>query len=135
MSMPLAELLLKTKKLHLLYVEDNDDARKFTLEMLRRFFDKVTVAENGMDGFKSFQEEKFDLVFTDINMPKMSGIEMISKMREVDNNITVVVLSAHNEPNYYDEASQLNVKHYLAKPLSLPQLIETLGLLVKDEAL
>ncbi|PHR58549.1 MAG: response regulator [Arcobacter sp.] len=132
MTPSLSDLLLRSKKLHLLYVEDNDSARKFTLEMLTRFFDHITVAVDGEEGLEKFKNERFDLVLTDINMPRMSGTEMISKIREFDKDINIIVLSAHNEPNYYEEVSVYNVRYYLAKPLSVSQLIETLHQLLED---
>ncbi len=135
MNLPLPDLISRSKKLELLYVEDNESARRYTLEMLTRFFEHITVAENGVEGLEKFKEKSFDLILTDINMPKMSGTEMISKIRELDQNITILVLSAHNEPNYYEEVSAYSVKHYLAKPLALAQLIETLNLLIEDKTI
>ena len=133
MIIPLPELIARSKKLNLLYIEDNEDARKFTLEMLTRFFGHITVAGNGLEGLKRFEEESFDIIITDLNMPKMDGGEMISKIRELDQKILIIVLSAHNEPNYYEDISEYNIKFYLSKPLSLAQLIETLNLLFKDD--
>jgi len=133
MSIPLPELISRSKKFELLYVEDNEDARRYTLEMLTRFFEHITVAENGLEGLEKFKQKKFDLILSDINMPRMSGIEMISKIRELDQSILIIMLSAHNEPNYYEEVSGYDVKYYLSKPLALAKLVETLNLIFKDD--
>ena len=126
MSLSINELLGYSKALHVLYVEDNEDARKFTLEMLSRFFDDITIACDGEEGIEKFKEGKFDLVLTDINMPRMNGIELISQIKPLDDQVPILVLSAHNESGFYDEVSALGVQGYLAKPLALKQLIDTL---------
>jgi len=135
MSMPLSQLIELTKQMHILYVEDNEDARTFTLEMLKRFFNNITVAENGQDGLEKFKTNTFDFVLTDINMPKMNGLDMITEIRKLDACIPAIVLSAHNEANYHTEASRCGVNHYLAKPLSVNDLIQTLDMMLTDRSL
>ena len=133
MNTSIPELLKVTKELNLLYVEDNKDSRVFTLEMLTRFFDRISVAKNGIEGLEKFKKEKFDLVLTDINMPKMNGLDMINAIHEIDANILILVLSAHNEKNYVEEAYKCGAQHYLSKPLSLTELVETLHMLLMSE--
>ena len=135
MSISLPELITWTKKINLLYVEDNQDARNFTLEMLARFFDNISVAENGVEGLKKFRENKIDLILTDINMPNMSGIEMVCEIKKSDANVIVLLLSAHNEQCYFDEASRCDIPYYLPKPLSLNELIKILNALLSSKAL
>lgn len=135
MSIPVQELISRTKKLKLLYVEDNEDARNFTLEMLTRFFDHISVAENGIEGLKKFQEESFDLVLSDINMPKMNGIEMICEMKKTNDIPVALLLSAHNEQHFLDEASNCGIEYYLSKPLALSELMRTLTELLSSEPL
>lgn len=127
-------LLNRCKALHLLYVEDNDEARKYTLEMLKRFFDVISIARNGEEGLQKFKEDGHDLVITDINMPKMSGLVMISHIRAIDPNIPILVLSAHNEPDYYEDASAIGISAYLPKPLTLQQTLDAFGLLFGEES-
>jgi YesN/AraC family two-component response regulator len=121
------KLLKISKDCNLLYVEDNKDARDSTLKLLERFFENITIAVNGKDGFDKFSKNKnFDLIITDINMPVMDGIEMLTKIRKVDKDIASIVLSAHNEQIYIDKAEELNVSDYLTKPIILSKLIESL---------
>lgn len=135
MNISIPELLKTTKELNLLYVEDNKDSRVFTLELLTRFFDRISVAKNGIEGLEKFKKEKFDLILTDINMPKMNGLDMINAIHEIDANILILILSAHNEKNYVDAAYTCGAQYYLSKPLSLTELVETLNmLLIRDPA-
>ena len=134
MSLSINELLGYSKTLHVLYVEDNEEARKFTLEMLSRFFKHITIAKDGEEGIEKFKEGRYDLVLTDINMPKMNGIELITQIKPLNDQIPILVLSAHNESGYYEEVNKLGVQGYLAKPLALKQLIDTLMELFSEQA-
>lgn len=122
----MATFLSHTKTINLLYVEDNDSTRVFTLELLNRFFNNITVANNGQEGLILFKEKNINLVITAINMPKIDGIEMSSYIREIDNNIHIILLSAHNETNFMDNANSIGIYNYLTKPLKLESIIEVL---------
>ena len=117
--------------IRLLYVEDNREIRESTLEMFKRFFQHIQTAEDGVEGVKKFQEDEFDLVLTDINMPVMNGLEMIKNIREINPSVTVIVLSAHNETDYFLESIKLNVDAFILKPINVMQLMETLKKVVE----
>ncbi len=110
----------------ILYVEDDIEAREATLLLLREFFTHITVAVDGSDGYEKFTAGEYDLVITDINMPKTNGIEMIKKIRETDSSTPILVLSAYNESRYLLETIKLGIDGYLLKPLDLNQFLETL---------
>ncbi|MEA3354735.1 MAG: response regulator [Campylobacterota bacterium] len=121
-----AKLTYFSKTLKVLYVEDSDAARKSTTMMLDNFFDQITVAENGMEGLEKFNNYSFDLILTDIKMPNMDGIEMVSKIREQNKEIPVIVLSAHNESKYFLDMIKLKVDGFLLKPIFLDQFMNTI---------
>lgn len=125
------ELLARCKGLHLLFVEDNDEVRVHTKEMLSRFFDNITTAENGKEGLAKFQECRFDLVLTDIKMPEMNGIEMARLMKESKKGIPILLLSAHNASDSFIEAIEIGIDGYLLKPLMIEQFIDTLSKVVQ----
>ncbi len=118
--------IAKTKKLKVLYVEDNPIARKGMLETLSIFFDEIAIADDGVDGLESFKNNSYDLIITDINMPRMNGIEMMKKIREVDSDIILIVLSAHNEDEFFEKSAELNITGYLFKPLNIVELMTIL---------
>lgn len=132
MSNSMETVLSYTKTLNLLYVEDNENARNFTLELLYRFFDNITVACDGREGFVLFKEKNINLVITDINMFNMDGIEMSAYIREIDQNIPIILLSAHNETNFKERANSIGIYNYLTKPINLAHFIDTLKTLVND---
>ncbi len=122
----LKNIIIKTKKLRVLYVEDNPIARKGMIETLDVFFDNIAVAENGVDGLENFNNHSFDLIITDISMPKMNGIDMMKKIRERDSDVILIVLSAHNEEEFFDNSNELNIAGYLFKPLDISEFMTML---------
>ena len=119
-------ILFYSKGLRILYVEVNVEGRNYTHEMLSRFFGSLTMANNGEEGLQKFKTGTFDLILSDINMPGMNGITMVKKIKEIDKDIPVIMLSAHNESGYHEIVYNIGVDAYLPKPLSLEQLTEAL---------
>jgi len=115
-----------SQNLKLLYVEDDDKARLSTLEMLENLFDNITTAIHGQEGVELFKEGDFDLIITDINMPYLNGIEMLKKIREFDSKISVLILSAYNESEYFLDAIRLGVDGFILKPLEHQQFLKSL---------
>ena len=118
----LDEIIEHSRGLQLLYVEDNQDAREMTTMILEDFFDSIVVAVDGEDGYEKFKSYDIDLVITDINMPKLNGLDMCSKIREIDSEVPLVILSAHNEDNFFLQSITLGVSGYLLKPIDHNQL-------------
>jgi len=129
------QLIVYTKGLNLLYVEDNLDARETTLFLLEDFFDNVVVATNGEEGLEKFKEHNIDLIITDINMPKLNGLDMIREIREIDKEILIFVLSAYNESGFFMESIKLGVEGYLLKPIEIDQFLGILNKIVSTLAL
>lgn len=116
------------KKLTILFVEDDDIAREQFGKSLKRLFKEVILGVNGEDGYYKFQEARLnnqtiDLILSDINMPKMNGLEMLEKIREIDENIPAMFLTARTETEYLQKAIELNVHHYALKPINLEDTI------------
>ncbi len=121
------ELVKISKTLKLLYVEDDNQARKTTLEMLENFFTDITVSVDGVDGLEKFKNGQFDIILSDINMPNMSGIDMVTEIRKENENIAVLFLSAYNESSFLSQSITLGVDGYILKPLNLKQFIVILS--------
>jgi len=122
----ISSLMKNSKDLRVLYVEDNKDVRESTKEILERFFQDISLGMNGLDGLEKFEQNEYDVVITDINMPVMNGIEMIKNIRKTDNDIPILIISAHSESGYFMDAIKQNIDGYLLKPLEMKQLINQL---------
>ncbi len=113
--------------LEILYVEDDQNARESTTRILRRFVDNLRVAQDGKEGLDIFLERKeyLDLVITDISMPVMNGLEMLSKMKELSPSLHAIVISAHNDTGNLVDAIEIGVEHFLIKPIEPAKMFAT----------
>ena len=114
-----------TCNIKLLYVEDDTATQYHMLTILQEYFREVIVANDGKEGLEIFEKTPVDMIMTDINMPRMNGIEMIQKIREINADIHIVVFSAYNDSHYLLDSIKLSVCDYLLKPFNLNEL-ETL---------
>ena len=120
------------KGIKLLYVEDEPESREATLRIFSKFFENITVAVDGVDGLDKFVNGSFDIVVTDINMPKMNGLEMLEKILEHNSDIYTVVISANSDHKSFTDAITLGVKGYILKPINGTQFVNTLHAAVKN---
>ncbi len=111
-------------ELNVLYVEDD----KYIQEELEFFLSgkvkSLTIASNGQEGLEAYKNNQIDLIITDIQMPKMNGLEMSRKIREINKDAKIIITTAFNDTEYLMEAIKLNLGNYLTKPLDLNYLIE-----------
>lgn len=92
------------------------------IEMTNPRFQVVATAYNGEEALAQLRLNEIDVVFTDIRMPVMDGIGLISRLREAYPAIVPVIVSGYQEFEYAKKAMNLNVSDYLLKPLSLVEL-------------
>ncbi len=115
------------KGIKLLYVEDDKMASDAMVKIFSKFFDNITVAYDGQEGFEYVANGDFDLIVTDINMPKLSGMEMVKKIKkDLNKNIYTIMLTAYSDNHTFLESVELGVKGYVIKPLCITQFVETL---------
>ncbi len=81
-------------------------------------FELKAEANNGLEALELFEEERFDVIITDIQMPYLSGIEFIERIREIDPAVTIIILSGYDEFTYAQKAIKYDVLEYLLKPLT-----------------
>ncbi|WP_415397223.1 EAL domain-containing protein [Sulfurimonas sp. CS5] len=127
----LQNLIKNTKKLNILYVEDDKIARDSTLRFLETFFLKIDTAFDGEHAYVKKSLKKYDIIITDINMPKLNGIELIKKIRENDASTPILILSAYDDRDYFIESIKFGVDGYILKPLELEQFYLIISKIVK----
>lgn len=123
------------KTLTILYIEDEDNIRNNVTKTLKLISNNVYDCSNCIDALKIFNEHHIDIILSDISMPNMNGIEFTKKIREIDKNIPIILLTAHTDTHYLLDATKLKLIDYLIKPLDFKQLKEALikaALEVKD---
>lgn len=115
------------KDINVLYVEDEEDVREFTSKTISTIVNSVITAKNGKEGLDKFLENRdINLILTDINMPKMGGLEMCAEIRKVDNEVPIVITSAHSDPDFLKKAIDVKVSAYAMKPIDLYHLLESM---------
>ena len=126
------EIREKIKSLHLLLVDDEEKIREGTKIFMQKFFEDVDTAENGEVALKMFKSKKYDAVVTDIKMPKMSGWKLIDKLRDLDKDLFVVVVTGTPE-NKDKYANKLDV--FLEKPVNIESMIKMMNKLIEKKGL
>ncbi len=126
------DLLHYSKDLVVLYVEDNLVVRRSTTLLFENFFKKVVTADNGQKGLGLYKQGTFDIVFTDIRMPVMDGIQMTRRIKDINFEQPVVVISAHDESHYLHNLLTVGVDYFLLKPLDVEKLINSMFRICKN---
>lgn len=122
-----------------LIVEDEIRIREGIEKLLSKLdsgYEIVGEAENGETGLCLLQKLKPDIVITDIKMPCMDGLEMLTRMTEQQINAKAIVLSAYSEFEYARQAMKLGVTEYLLKPIAytdFSQALENVKLQVEKD--
>lgn len=116
---------METKRV--LIVDDSPTMRQLLAFALKRLPGvSITEAANGVDGLKKITSERFDLIFTDINMPVMDGLKLVSLVRKDPalNDIPIVVISTEGAEEDRNRAFALGANDYITKPVQSPQVQE-----------
>ncbi|MCX6075069.1 MAG: EAL domain-containing protein [Campylobacterales bacterium] len=121
-------LVLKeqTKDLTVLYIEDDEASRRQVSQVFSLLFANVVIAQDGEEGWNEYERVVYDIVFTDINMPKMNGIELAEKIKNKNPFQQVVLISAHNESEYLLPAIRVGVDGFIMKPIEVEQMKDVL---------
>jgi two-component system, chemotaxis family, chemotaxis protein CheY len=117
-----------------LVVEDSPTMRQLIVFALRRLKTlRVTEADDGVDALKKLQGGKFDILITDINMPIMDGLKLVSMVRKDANHkdIPIVIITTEGAQEDRERALALGANAYITKPIQAPQVIETVKELLK----
>jgi two-component system chemotaxis response regulator CheY len=117
-----------------LVVEDSPTMRQLIVFALSRIKNlKVIEADDGVDGLKKLSGAKFDILITDINMPIMDGLKLVSMVRNGDThkNIPIVIITTEGAQEDRQRALALGANAYITKPIQAPQVISKVKELLK----
>lgn len=110
--------LLET--LCVLYIEDEIMIKEEVSYFCKRFIPNFHVASNGLEGIEIYKKINPDVIVTDIQMPKMNGIDML---RELKTNTPVIITTAFSDIEFFLKAIELNVTKFIIKPIDLKELL------------
>jgi DNA-binding NtrC family response regulator len=105
----------------LLYVEDEVPTQELVTQFLRSKFPQIDLllAHNGQEGLDLFVKNSPDIVVTDVLMPIIDGIQMAKKIKELNKDAHIIILSAVDEVNYILKAIDIGINNYVLKPLNM----------------
>ena len=118
--------------MNILIVDDNANNRMVLNLLLNDFGEEnkltysIDECENGLEALNRAQETKYDLIFMDIMMPEMDGIEATKKIREVDSEVMIIAVSAVDDDNKQKEILRNGAEDYVPKPIDAEQLFSRL---------
>ncbi len=123
------------KDVKLLYVEDDLMTQEEVSYFLKKYVKELYVAKNGEEGLELFLNNKIDMVITDIQMPKMNGLEMSKRILEINPNMPIAITTAYSDADYLIKAIELGIDKYILKPLHLAELLAVIqkGLNLENE--
>jgi CheY-like chemotaxis protein len=113
-------------KIKILWVDDEIDYLKPHILFLEKKNYSVTTCNNGRDAIDIFDENNFDIVFLDENMPGMSGLETLSEMKEKKSSIPMIMITKSEEEYIMEEAIGSKIADYLIKPVNPNQILLSL---------
>lgn len=118
--------------LAILVAEDNKANQLVIREMFKRLGIDVDIAENGTEAVRLVNLYNYDLIFMDISMPEMDGMQACSAIRSMENvksaNTPIIALTAHSLTGDKEKFLAAGMNSYISKPLRLSQLVETINL-------
>ncbi|MDA3901847.1 MAG: sigma-54 dependent transcriptional regulator, partial [Desulfuromusa sp.] len=100
----------------ILVVDDENSIREMLSILLQREGYQVEQAADGVTAFAMAQENSYDLIISDIQMPQMGGIELLRQLRDQDNDVTVMMITAFSSTEQAVEAMKLGAYDYITKP-------------------
>lgn len=118
----------------ILAVDDSTTIQKlvsFTLKMKKH---EVTLASDGLEALEYFNNYHFDLIITDLNMPRMNGIELIKSIREgdINNKIPIILLTTESDDVDKQMGYDAGADSYMVKPFEPPRLLYEIAKYVEE---
>jgi two-component system, chemotaxis family, chemotaxis protein CheY len=95
-------------------------------------FDVVGEAEDGQDAVEKYKELHPDVVLMDVVMPRLDGIAASKMIRQQDPKARIALISAVGQQDILDQAAKIGINHYILKPFSFPDIIETLNKMMEQ---
>lgn len=113
-----------SKRKLVLVVDDEEIIRSFLSEVLSENYD-VSVASDGDEAIEQIKKQKFDLIITDLKMPRVSGEEVVKFAREHDPNSRVIVISGFSSLYRVSQSINCGACAFLSKPFDIRELMQT----------
>jgi DNA-binding response OmpR family regulator len=128
-----AEKSLSKFKNHILVIDDEPNLRRSLTLILQRAGYDVTSASNAEEARKAIKESDFDLIFLDLKMPDINGLDLLPEIRDDHPDTPVLILTAHATLESAIEAVRKGARDYLLKPIDPEQIIDRVSNLMDEQ--
>ncbi len=115
------------KKLKILVVDDDQDFAESLSEILDQKNHDVTACFKPIEALEIFKNQKFDIAFLDVKMPKMNGVELFLKMKGIQSCAKVVLMTGYSMQSLLDQAIENNIFGIIHKPLNMQTITDYLN--------
>lgn len=116
----------------ILTVDDSKVIRDLVAAVLTKNGHTVTTANDGMEGLQETRTQQFDMILSDINMPNMTGISMVSKIRRIEGyeHTPIIMLTTESSDFKKDKAKKMGASGWLQKPFDPERLMKAVNKLI-----
>jgi len=125
-NIDLVQLTEETKKLTAMVVEDEKVTNELLSSTFKNFFSDVSSCFNGEEALSTYEKNSPDVVFVDIVMSGMDGIELSRQIRKLNPTQIIIVISASNDIEKISESIEVGVNSFIQKPIDTKKIIELL---------
>lgn len=122
----------KQKNIKILVVEDDDIVRENEVEYLQEYFENIYEAKDAIEALKIYEQIQPSIIITDIQMPKLNGLEFVQRIREKNDEVQIIVLTAFCDKEYLLKAIELKLVKYLVKPINEKEFYKVLQTCVNN---
>jgi len=120
------------QQLTVLVVDDDRVSTSILNHMLEAYADRVLIASDGEEGLRLFKEHRPEIVLSDINMPRMGGLEMVREIRTIDEHVKIAIFTNFEKRDVLLKAIQYGVNQFFSKPFEAKLFAQVLQHLVDD---
>lgn len=124
--------LIDTKNIKILVVEDDEIARENEIEYLQDYFENIYEAKDAIEALKIYEQIQPSIIITDIQMPKLNGLEFVQRIREKNDEVQIIILTAFCDKEYLLKAIELKLVKYLVKPINEKEFYKALQTCVNN---
>ena len=128
------EIFKELARLNVLLVEDDTQLQGVLADLLKPYVGQIYKAQNGQDGLESFSKNDIDVIITDINMTQMSGTTMAKRIRELDERVPIIFITAYDTDENLQNSLNIQNSNLLKKPFDKQQLLIMILMATKNGA-
>lgn len=126
---------LYKEKLHILAVDDDPEIRDILHEILTHLGHTSVTAADGLDALEKLSEHHFDMVVTDLRMPRMDGIELIKRIKVGFEDVDVIAITVYGTDYSYTEVIRVGASDFIDKPFNINELEAKINRIIRERSL